>query len=405
MIISAIKGKPNDISLSLFEFSSYIYNCLLLKRNYREPTTVNGQRYYPVIREGREPLFMRAHMPGVVMDRKRVVQSLLLTVLFNTVIALFLTHLEYGKGFAVNLIVSQCIGLSICAAILAGHFMVDTSSPLKHFFMILAAMVIGAVLGSLIGAGIAGFPLKAVFQGKPTMFFQLVSIGILFGAIITYFFFSQAQISETRQQVQDERIKRLDSEKKALEAHLKMLQAQIEPHFLFNSLSTVLSLLDTDAKKAGCMLTDLIHYLRVSLSKTRGENTTIHQEMEMIRAYLDIWKIRMGHRLEYHFHVADDVKALAIPPMLVQPLVENALKHGLEPAMDGGRVEIVAVGKKGGISITVADTGQGLDEFGDAGFGLGNIRDRLRSLYGGNARLVLSENQPKGLKATIEIPL
>ena len=125
----------------------------------------------------------------------------------------------------------------------------------------------------------------------------------------------------------------------------------------------------------------------------------------MIRAYLDIWKIRMGHRLEYHFHVADDVKALAIPPMLVQPLVENALKHGLEPAMDGGRVEIVAVGKKGGISITVADTGQGLDEFGDAGFGLGNIRDRLRSLYGGNARLVLSENQPKGLKATIEIPL
>lgn len=350
-------------------------------------------------------MLFHTHIPGLVMDRKRVVKSLLLTTLFNTVIALFLTFLDYGKGFAANFIVSQCIGISICSAILAGHFVVDTSSRLKHFLMILVAMSIGAVLGSLLGAGIAGFPLKAVFQGKAALLFQLVSIGILFGAIITYFFFSQAQISETRRQMQDERIKRLDSEKGALEAHLKMLQAQIEPHFLFNSLSTVLSLLNTDSKKAGRMLTDLIHYLRVSLSKSRAENTTVYQEMEMIRAYLDIWKIRMGDRLEYHIQVADDVKALAIPPMLVQPLVENALKHGLEPATDGGRVEIVAVGKNEVISITVADTGQGVDEFGDAGFGLGSIRDRLRSLYGGNARLVLSENQPRGLKATIEIPL
>ena len=352
-----------------------------------------------------DPVHFHAHIPGLVMDRKRVVKSLLLTALFNTVIALFLTFLDYGKGFVANFIVSQCIGISICGAILAGHFVVDTSSRLKHFFMIWVAMSIGAVSGSFLGAGIAGFPLKAVFLGKAALLFQLVSIGILFGAIITYFFFSQARISATRQQMQDERIKRLDSEKKALEAHLKMLQAQIEPHFLFNSLSTVLSLLDTDAKKAGRMLTDLIHYLRVSLSKSRAENTTVHQEMEMIRAYLNIWKIRMGHRLEYHIQVAEDVKTRYLPPMLVQPLVENALKHGLEPATDGGRVEIVAVGKKGGISITVADTGQGIDEFGDAGFGLGSIRERLRSLYGANARLLLSENQPRGLKATIEIPL
>ena len=338
------------------------------------------------------------------MDRKRVAKALLVTALFNTVVALFLTHLEYGKSFTANFIVSQCMGLSICGAILAGHFVVDTSSRLKHFFMIMVAMGIGAVLGSLLGAGIAGFPLKAVFQGKAALLFQLVSIGILFGAIITYFFFSQARISETRQQMQDERIKRLDSEKKALETHLRMLQAQIEPHFLFNSLSTVLTLLDTDAKKAGRMLTDLIHYLRVSLSKSRAENTTVHQEMEMIRAYLNIWKIRMGDRLEYHFQVSDDVKAHVILPMLVQPLVENALKHGLEPAMEGGSVSITAIGENKKIRITVADTGQGLDEFGDTGFGLCSIRERLKSLYGDKAHLILSENQPRGLKATIEIP-
>ena len=347
---------------------------------------------------------MRAHMPGVVMDRNRVVKSLLLTALFNTIIALFLTHLEFGKGFAVNLTVSQCIGLSICGAILAGHFVIDTGSRWKHFFMILVTMSLGAVLGSLLGAAIVGFPLKTLFQGNAALFFQLVSIGILFGAVITYFFFSREQISETRRQMQDERIRRLDSEKKALEAHLKMLQAQIEPHFLFNSLSTVLSLLDTDTKKAERMLTGFIQYLRASLSKARAENTTVREEMAMIRAYLDIWKIRMGDRLAYRIQVADDVKCLAIPPMLVQPLVENALKHGLEPAATGGRIKIAAVGKKGGIRITVADTGQGLDEFSDTGFGLCSIRDRLRSLYGDKAHLVLSENQPRGLKATIEIP-
>ncbi len=111
-------------------------------------------------------LFMRAHMRGVVMDRNRVVKSLLLTALFNTVIALFLSHLEYGEGFAVNLTVSQCIGLSICGAILAGHFVIDTGSRWKHFFMILATMSIGAVLGSLLGAALVGFPLKTLFQGN-----------------------------------------------------------------------------------------------------------------------------------------------------------------------------------------------------------------------------------------------
>lgn len=119
-------------------------------------------------------MFVRAHMPGLVMDRKRVVKALLLTALFNTVIALFLTHLEYGRSFSANFIVSQCIGLSICGAILAGHFVVDTSSRLKHFFMIWVAMGIGAVLGTLLGTGIAGFPLKTVFQGKATLLFQLI---------------------------------------------------------------------------------------------------------------------------------------------------------------------------------------------------------------------------------------
>jgi sensor histidine kinase YesM len=159
---------------------------------------------------------------------------------------------------------------------------------------------------------------------------------------ISRFFFSQERITQTKAEMREERIKRLGSEKSALEAHLKMLQAQIEPHFLFNSLSTVLTLMDNDPEKAGKMLTDLIQFLRVSLSKTRAGTTTIGQEMEMARAYLNIYQIRMGDRLQYHIQAEEDLKKISIPPMLVQPLVENAIKHGLEPAVAGGLITINA---------------------------------------------------------------
>jgi len=342
-------------------------------------------------------------MRHVVIDRKRFVKSLLITALFNTIIALFLTYLKYGGGLAVNFIFSQSIGLSICTAILAGHLFLKNPTALQHFFMILITMSLGTIFGSLMGAFITGFPI-GLSKGESVRFLQLLGIGILFGTIITYFFFSQERISQTRSQVQEERIKRLDSEKRALEAHLKMLQAQIEPHFLFNTLSTVLTLMDTDSKSAGKMLTDLIGFLRSSLSKTRAYVTTVGEEIEMVRAYLNICKVRMGDRLEYRIGFDEDLKEKPIPPMLVQPLVENAIKHGLEPSVEGGMVAITARSDHRHIRITVTDTGEGLSENGNGGVGLKNIRDRLHSLYGPRGRLNLEENLPCGLKATIEIP-
>ena len=243
-------------------------------------------------------MFPLTPMGNMMVDRRRFFKSLLITALFNTIIALFLTHLEYGAGFATNFIFSQAIGLSICTSILTGHLFLKNPTALQHFIMILITLTLGAVLGSFFGAFILGMSLAGIFQGKPVSLFQLLGIGILFGSVITYFFFSQERIAQTKAEMQEERIKRLDSEKSALETHLKMLQAQIEPHFLFNSLSTVLTLMDTDRKKAGKMLTDLIQFLRISLSKTRAETTTIGHEMEMARAYPNIYQIRMGDRLQ-----------------------------------------------------------------------------------------------------------
>lgn len=142
-------------------------------------------------------------------------------------------------------------------------------------------------------------------------------------------------------------------------------QFLIEPHFPFNSLSTVLSLMDTDREKAGKMLTDLTRLLRISLSKARAETTTMDHEMEMAGAYLNIYRIRMGDRLRYLVDVEEDLKKKSIPPMLVQPLVENAIRHGL---------------------------------------GLTNIRERLHSLYGQSGKLTVVENRTGGVTATIEIP-
>lgn len=188
------------------------------------------------------------------------------------------------------------------------------------------------------------------------------------------------------------------------EINLKVLQAQIEPHFLFNTLSNVLSLLDTDPPKAKSMLGDFIQYLRKSISKIRGESATLGQEIEMIEAYLNIFKVRMGNRLRYRIDLPKHMEDLAFPPMLIQPLVENAIKHGLEPRVEGGEIFIRAEEKDGILRLEVVDTGLGFKEDHDSGMGLSNIRERLQSIYRDQGRLMIEENQPHGLKATIEVP-
>jgi len=233
---------------------------------------------------------------GFQLKRKRILTCLALTGVFNTVIALFLTSLDFGGGLFVNFIFSQSIGLFICSFTLAGHFFLKGPSIPGHIIMLLVTMPAGAAAGTMIGAQIAGFSFSEIFRGRPVLFIQMLFVGILFGTMITYFFFSREKISRTEAQLQEEQIKRLTLEKQSLEIHLRLLQAQIEPHFLFNSLSNILSLLESDPAKGRTMLVDLTRYLRASLSRTRDKTTTVGQEMDLIRAYLDIHKVGMEER-------------------------------------------------------------------------------------------------------------
>jgi sensor histidine kinase YesM len=346
---------------------------------------------------------MRLHME-FRLDKKRVLTTVGVTAVFNTIIALFLTHLGFGGGLRNNFIFSQCIGLCMCSFILAGHCFVRGPSIPGHLILLLITMPAGATAGAFIGAQIAGFSFSEILRGSPASFIQMLFLGILFGTMITYFFFSREKLSQTEAQLQEEKIKRLTLEKRTVETHLKLLQAQIEPHFLFNTLSNILSLVESDPVKGKAMLEDLTRYLRSSLSRTRDRMTTLGQELDLVRAYLDIYKVRMGERLRYTIEVPDRLKEVPFPPMLVQPLVENAVKHGLEQKVEGGEILVRVEEDTASYRLVVADTGFGLLEDSVAGVGLANVRERLEALYDGKGKLILEDNQPSGLKVTMEIP-
>jgi sensor histidine kinase YesM len=336
------------------------------------------------------------------MTARSAVTSLLYTFVFDTIIALFLTAMKFGGGFLVNFAISQSIGLSCCTCVLAAFHFFPSDKPVLQAIRVAVALLIGSLGGSFLGASVSGMGSAVIFEKHGL--YQLLILGVMFGSIVTYFLSSREQMAESRAQIQEEQIKRLTSEKKAAEAHLKLLQAQIEPHFLFNTLSNVLNLLDNDVEKGKSMLVDFTRYLRTSLAKIRGQFTTLGHEMEMIRAYLNIFKVRMGDRLKFRIELPGHLTDVAFPPMLLQPLVENAIKHGLEPKIEGGEIRVTAEQKNGILRLAVVDTGMGIRRENHSGLGLSNVRERLVSLYDHCAKFILEENQPCGVIAILEVP-
>lgn len=201
-----------------------------------------------------------------------------------------------------------------------------------------------------------------------------------------------------------EKIKTLSTEKQLVESQMRMLQAQIEPHFLFNTLANVVSLIKPAPEKATLMLENFISYLRASLASSRATQGTIAQEAELLRNYLELLKIRMGERLTYSIDIAQDVAAQPMAPMLLQPVVENAVKHGLEPNVEGGHVSVRAWRAGERVFAMVQDNGLGFKEGGgEGGVGLSNLRERLRVLYDGQAQVEIQAREP-GTAVLLELP-
>jgi hypothetical protein len=234
-----------------------------------------------------------------------------------------------------------------------------------------------------------------------TFLFLLILTGIIVKIVL-----GSKKKAETRAQAAtataaDEGLKR-----QLAEAQLKMMQAQVEPHFLFNTLASVDFLIETDPPRASKMQKNLIAYLRSALPQMREGSTTLGKEIALCRSYLEILKVRMDERLQFAITVPQGLASAQFPPMILQSLVENAIKHGLEPKAEGGSLTLSADIANGNVRVTVADTGLGFGAGArpGSGVGLANVRERLAALYGGRARLVVEANTPSGTIATIEVP-
>ncbi|ATP28080.1 sensor histidine kinase [Chromobacterium violaceum] len=210
-----------------------------------------------------------------------------------------------------------------------------------------------------------------------------------------------ARSEEAEQQAELEALQR-----QLAEARMGALQAQIEPHFLFNTLSSVCQLMEESPVKALSMQKALIRYLRSSLPEWRDSpgETSLSQQLELSRAYLEIMQLRMEDRLQVRILVPESLLPARFPVMMLQTLVENAIKHGLEPKAEGGAIEVHAKVLDGKLRLEVRDDGAGFPEQPGQGMGLANIRERLALLYGQQAELTLEAPASGGTRATIALP-
>ena len=248
---------------------------------------------------------------------------------------------------------------------------------------------------------------SAVYRATVGSLLILLFIPIFIVIVIAKVFIGRARRSQDVAEAKNREAEYHNFNRQLTEAKLKVLQAQVEPHFLFNTLANVQALTEVDPVAANEMVGHLIQYLRSSLPRMRQTVSSVAQEIELVVAYLNILKMRMGERLSFSIDVSEAARSVSFPPMMLPSLVENAIKHGLEPQREGGSIEIVAKVVGTQLILSVADTGRGLVAAGETvgGVGLTNIRERLAALYGDAARLTLEQRPEKGVIASISLPL
>ncbi len=196
-----------------------------------------------------------------------------------------------------------------------------------------------------------------------------------------------------------------EMERQALDARLNLLQAQVAPHFLFNTLANVQALVDTGSPRASEVLRSLVAYLRAAVPRLNEPATTLGQEIELVRAYLDLMKMRMPDRLQFELTADDTALALRCPPMTLLTLVENAVRHGIDPSEEGGRIEVIVRRLGDRCTVLVRDSGAGLEAPNQGlGTGLATLKERLQLVFGDAATLAVVAGTPRGVVATLEFP-
>ncbi len=313
-----------------------------------------------------------------------------------------------------QLVYSLCIGVSGFAVVDIVRLRWSAGPSRLRWPALAGLMLVVAPLAHYGGIRLGG----AVLGHRPPPLAEFVSTGrvsmivfTLMGlAIMTLMVEHRERVERIEREHAAARLRAETIERQALQARLRLLQAQIEPHMLFNTLANLQGLIALDPARADTMLDQLIQFLRATLGASRADSTTLGEEFAAMEAYLGLMQVRMGARLAYRVELPPALRGARLPPMLLQPLVENAIVHGLEPAIDGGEVVLSALAHGGLLEIRVCDTGIGPDAASGqrakgGGIGMDTTRERLRVLYGQRAALLLTPGETRGALARLTLPL
>ncbi|SHO58887.1 sensor histidine kinase [Vibrio quintilis] len=325
---------------------------------------------------------------------------LCVALIFQVFRVMFHPDYNFLKTIPHDLLVSLGYGYgAVCSA----HLMIRLKPSLTFNQVNVLALACGVLVGSLN---------KLLWSDDSNFnFLMVVLLGFIFSSICFLIFYMHELKQNAQHELEIARRQQSEQEKALILSQLKQLQSQIEPHFLFNTLANLSVLIDKDPAMAKILLEKLTDLLRATLKKNRGDLVTLEDELSLIDAYLGIQQVRLGERLNYEIHCESCPQSLLLPPMLIQPLAENAIKHGIEPQSRPGKIEVDIATAEESLRIRVKDNGRGLEmqaETGfkpDTGIGLENIRQRLQALYDGQARLTIRENETGGVSAEITLPL
>ena len=352
------------------------------------------------------------------MQQKPTLRRALQIIVFNTVIALGIATFM-GRGLWENLVYSQCIGLSIWALIdFTQYWLIkDMQTQWRRlFWLVPVCAAMGYVVGTLLAQWFFPHHQLSFWTSRPNQALGFLVISLMAGAASTYFFMSREQLATAQLKLQSSQREMEAVQRQAAQAQLRLLQSQLEPHMLFNTLANLRVLIATDPPRAQAMLDHLIAYLRATLGGARAALHPLQDEFARLADYLEIMAVRMGPRLAFALDLPDALRAVPVPPLLLQPLVENAIRHGLEPQVAGGQIDVRASTRPGPggslLVLEVVDSGVGLgatpahdtDRPGSH-FGLAQVRERLATLYGAQGTLELIAGNTRGTCARVTFPL
>ena len=339
------------------------------------------------------------------IDWRDIARHYLQVAVFCCVVAILTTAIWPRRGYLFQLGYALCIGTVTWAVIEFGRFIINEPGyhgwPRGWRGVVLTAIGIacGFTIGSWVGDALFGHGMKS---SKYDDAISWTITGVA-GIVASYYFHLRGRQAELAAKISA-------AERDAAEARLKLIATQLEPHMLFNTLANLRVLITADPPRAVAMLDRLNSYLRVTLGGSRALAHPLGAEFDRLGDFLELMSVRMGARLRYTLDLPDDLRDVPVPPLMLQPLVENSIRHGLEPRIEGGEITVRARRDGTQIVIDVTDTGVGIDAApaaveGAGGFGLTQVRERLNTVYGTQGTMTMSPLATGGTRAAIRFPL